>query len=53
MNCAGYTDKSACNEYFSLKVDKNLQNQIAIVNPPKSKLKHIAKHYFENDSLKK
>ncbi|POG77253.1 hypothetical protein GLOIN_2v1747656 [Rhizophagus irregularis DAOM 181602=DAOM 197198] len=53
MNCAGYTDKSACNECLSLKVDKNLQNRIAIVKPPKSKLKHIPKHYFENDPLKK
>ncbi|UZO26160.1 uncharacterized protein OCT59_018406 [Rhizophagus irregularis] len=53
MNCAGYTDKSVCNECLSLKVDKNLQNRIAIVKPPKSKLKHIPKHYFENDPLKK
>jgi hypothetical protein len=53
MNCAGYTDKSVCNEYLSLKVDKNLQNRIAIVKPPKSKLKHIPKHYFKNDPLKK
>jgi uncharacterized protein YfkK (UPF0435 family) len=52
MKCEGYTNQTICNECFSLKYNKILQNRIAIVKPLTSKLKHTPKHYFENDPLK-
>ena len=52
MECEGFTNQAICNNCFSLKSNKILQNQIAIVKPLTSKLKHIPKHYFENDLLK-
>ena len=52
MECEGFTNQNICNNCLSLKCNKILQNRIAIVKPPISKLKHTLKHYFENDSLK-
>lgn len=53
MECERYTNENICNQCLSLKCNKILQNRIAIVKPPTSKLKHTPKHYFENDPLKK
>ncbi|RGB35291.1 hypothetical protein C1646_667887 [Rhizophagus diaphanus] len=52
MECEEYTNQNICNQCLSLKYNKILQNRIAIVKPLVSKLKHILKHYFENDPLK-
>ena len=52
MKCEKYTTKNIYNKCLSLKYNKILQNRVAIVKPPISKLKHTPKHYFENDSLK-
>jgi hypothetical protein len=52
MECEGYTNQNICNNCLSLKCNKILQNRIAIVKPPISKLKYTPKHYFENDPLK-